>query len=353
MKKHNFNAGPAVLPDYAINETIKAIQDFGGLSILSISHRSKDFDAVMDGAVAATKRLLDIPDDYHVIFLGGGASTQFYVIPYNFLNKKAAYLDTGTWALGGIKEAKLYGEVDVVASSKDKNYSYIPKDYTIPTDADYFEICCNNTIEGTEIRKDMDCPVPLIADMSSDIFSRPVDVSKYAMIFGGAQKNFAPAGVTIVIAREDLVTDNVLPGTPTYMKYKIQADNGSMYNTPPCYGIYICGKVFKWIMKTGGLEAMKERNEKKAALLYDFLDESRMFSGTVVKKDRSLMNVPFVTGNPDLDKKFLAEAEAAGFVNLKGHRISGGMRASIYNAMPYEGVKALVDFMKDFEAKNA
>lgn len=353
MKKHNFNAGPAVLPEYAINETVKAIQDFGGLSILSISHRSKDFDAVMDGAVAAAKRLLDIPDDYHVIFLGGGASTQFYVIPYNYLNKKAAYLDTGTWALGGIKEAKLYGEVDVVASSKDKNYSYIPKKYTIPTDADYFEICCNNTIEGTEIRKDMDSPVPLIADMSSDIFSRPVDVSKYALIFGGAQKNFAPAGVTIVIINDKFMNEAVCRPVPTMADYRVHAKKNSMNNTPPVLPIFTALKTMEWMEAEGGVKEMEKRAIARSTKVYDCLENSKTFYPTVADpEDRSRMNICFRLKEEyaDLEADFLELAKERGLVGVKGHRSVGGFRASCYNALPMESVDALIATIHDWDA---
>ena len=353
MKKHNFNAGPAILPDYAYEQTIAAIKDFNGLSILSISHRSKDFDAVMDGAVAAAKRLLDIPEGYHVLFLGGGASTQFYVIPYNFLNKKAAYLDTGTWALGGIKEAKLYGEVDVVASSKDKKYSYVPKNYTIPTDADYFEICCNNTIEGTEIRKDIDCPVPLIADMSSDIFSRPVDVSKYSLIFGGAQKNFAPAGVTIVIINDEFMNTKVCRPVPTMADYRVHAAKNSMNNTPPVLPIFTALKTMEWMEKEGGVKEMEKRAIARSSKLYDVLDHSKVFVPSVGDpEDRSRMNICFVLrpGYEDLETAFLDLAKERGLVGIKGHRSVGGFRASCYNALPMESVDALIAAIHDFDA---
>ena len=352
MKKHNFNAGPAVLPDYAIDETISAIKDFNGLSILCISHRSADFDAVMDGAVAATKRLLSIPEDYHVLFLGGGASTQFYVIPYNFLNKKAAYLDTGTWALGGIKEAKLYGEVDVVASSKDKNYSYVPKNYTIPTDADYFEICCNNTIEGTEIRKDIDCPIPLIADMSSDIFSRPVDVSKYSLIFGGAQKNFAPAGVTMVIIKDSFMNEKVCRPVPTMADYRVHAKKNSMNNTPPVLPIFTAFKTMEWMEKEGGVKEMEKRAIARSTKVYDALDHSKTFHATVEDhKDRSRMNICFRL-KPEydtLEADFLTLCKERGLVGIKGHRSVGGFRASCYNALPMESVDALIATIHDWD----
>ena len=357
MKKHNFSAGPSILPEIAYQNAAKAILDFNGtgLSILSISHRTKDFEAVLDSAQALMRELLNIPENYHIYFVGGGASTQFFHIPANFLGKKAGYVDTGVWTKKAIKEAKLYGDVEVVASSADKTYSYIPKTTAadFDPDADYVHICMNNTIYGTKYAELPDTgDVPLIADISSCILSEPIDVSKFGMLYAGAQKNVAPAGVTIVIIRKDLI-GNAMDITPTMLKYKTQADNDSLYNTPPCYGIYICGKVFKWIKKMGGLEAMKAINEKKAAILYDFLDNSKMFKGTVVPEDRSLMNVPFVTDSEELNAKFIKEAKEAGFVNLKGHRTVGGMRASIYNAMPIEGVEKLVEFMKKFEEANS
>ena len=353
MKKHNFNAGPCVLPREAVESAIEAIRDFDntGIGLLEISHRTPGWERIIAETEQLWRDLLNIPDDYAVMFLGGGASTQFFEVPANLLKKKAAYLQTGVWAKKAAKEAKFYGEVEIVASSEDKNYTYIPKGYKIPTDADYFHITTNNTIYGTEIHEDIDSPITLVADMSSDIMSRPVDVKKYGMIYGGAQKNVGPAGVTFVIIRKDLA-GHELPYTPLMMNYKTMIDKDSMYNTPPAYGIYICGKVFKWVKEQGGLEAMKERNERKAKILYDFLDESRLFRGTVEKKDRSLMNVPFVTGSDELDALFVKEAKEAGFVNLKGHRSVGGMRASIYNAMPEEGVRKLVEFMREFEAKH-
>ncbi len=356
MKKHNFYAGPSILTPYTIQKTADAVLNFAdtGLSILEVSHRSKEFQAVIDEAAALTKELLQLPEGYHVLFLGGGASTQFCMVPYNLLNKKAAYMNTGTWATNAIKEAKLFGEVEVVASSEDKKFTYIPKDYVIPTDAEYFHYTSNNTIYGTKF---WELPNTkgheLVADVSSCFLSEPVDVTKYGVIYGGVQKNVGPSGVQIIIVREDLIADGpALKCTPTMMDWKIQAENESLYNTPPCYGIYVCGKVFKWIKKIGGLEAMKAHNEKKAKILYDFLDSSKMFKGTVEPKDRSLMNVPFITGDEELDKKFVAESKAAGFENLKGHRTVGGMRASIYNAMPIEGVEKLVAFMKKFEEEN-
>ena len=324
---------------------------------MEMSHRSKAYETIIKEAEADIRELMNIPDNYKVLFLQGGASQQFAMIPMNLMkNKKAAYIVTGQWAKKAYQEAKLYGDAVEVASSADKTFSYIPdcSDLDIPEDADYVYICENNTIYGTKFKE-----LPntkghtLVADVSSCFLSEPVDVTKYGVIYGGVQKNIGPAGVVIVIIREDLITEDVLPGTPTMLRYKIHADNGSLYNTPPAYGIYICGKVFKWLKKQGGLAVMKERNEKKAGILYDFLDQSKLFNGTVVPKDRSLMNVPFVIGDKDLEAKFVKEADAAGFVNLKGHRTVGGMRASIYNAMPIEGVEALVEFMKKFEKENA
>ena len=327
------------------------------MSVMEMSHRSKVFDDIIKEAEADLRDLMQIPDNYKVLFLQGGASQQFAAIPMNLMkNRKAGYIVTGQWAKKAFAEAKIYGEAVELASSADKTFSYIPdcSDLDIPEDLDYVYICENNTIYGTKYKT-----LPntkghtLVADVSSCFLSEPVDVSKYGVIYGGVQKNIGPAGVVIVIIREDLIRDDVLPGTPTMLKYKTQADADSLYNTPPCYGIYICGKVFKWLKKMGGLSVMKERNEEKAKILYDFLDQSKLFKGTVRKEDRSLMNVPFVTGNADLDAKFVAEAKAAGFENLKGHRTVGGMRASIYNAMPKEGVEALVAFMKKFEEENA
>lgn len=356
---YNFSAGPAVLPEEVLREAAEEMMDYRGcgMSVMEMSHRSKVFDDIIKEAEQDIRDLMNIPDNYKVLFLQGGASQQFAAIPMNLMrNKKAGYIVTGQWAKKAYQEAKLYGEAIELASSADKTFSYIPdcSDLDIPDDLDYVYICENNTIYGTKFKtlpntKGKD----LVADVSSCFLSEPIDVSKYAVVYGGVQKNVGPAGMVIVIIREDLIRDDVLPGTPTMLKYKTQADADSLYNTPPCYTIYMCGKVFKWLKKMGGLEAMKELNEKKAKILYDFLDESQMFNGTVRKEDRSLMNVPFVTGNADLDAKFVAEAKAAGFENLKGHRTVGGMRASIYNAMPIEGVEKLVEFMKDFEAKNS
>ncbi len=355
----NFSAGPAVLPEEVLREAAEEMMDYkgSGMSVMEMSHRSKTYETIINEAEADLRELLNIPDNYKVLFLQGGASQQFAMVPMNlFKNRVGDYIITGMWAKKAYQEASLYGKANAVASSSDKTFSYIPdvSDLPISENADYVYICENNTIYGTKYKtlpntKGKD----LVADLSSCFLSEPVDVSKYGLIFAGAQKNVGPAGVVIAIIREDLVTEDVLPGTPTMLRYKTHVDNGSLYNTPPAYGIYICGKVFKWLKNLGGLEAMKEINEKKAALLYDFLDQSKMFQGTVVKEDRSLMNVPFVTGDEELDALFVKESKAAGFENLKGHRSVGGMRASIYNAMPVEGVEKLVAFMKDFEEKHA
>ncbi|MBO5279349.1 MAG: 3-phosphoserine/phosphohydroxythreonine transaminase [Lachnospiraceae bacterium] len=355
---YNFSAGPAVLPEEVLKEAAAEMLDYNGtgMSVMEMSHRSKAYQEIIDTAEADLRELMNIPDNYKVLFLQGGASQQFAMIPMNLMkNKKADYIITGQWAKKAYQEAKLYGDARAIASSEDKTYSYIPdcSDLDIDEDADYVYICENNTIYGTKYKTLPNTKgKTLVADVSSCFLSEPVDVTKYGVIYGGVQKNIGPAGVVIVIIREDLITEDVLPGTPTMLRYKIHADNGSMYNTPPAYGIYICGKVFKWLKKMGGLEAMKEHNEKKAKILYDFLDQSKLFKGTVEPKDRSLMNVPFVTGSEELDAKFVKEAKAAGFENLKGHRTVGGMRASIYNAMPIEGVEALVQFMKKFEEEN-
>jgi phosphoserine aminotransferase len=356
---YNFSAGPAMLPVEVLKEAAEEMLDYRGtgMSVMEMSHRSKAYEAIIQEAEKDLRELMNIPDNYKVLFLQGGASLQFAMIPMNLMkNKVADYIVTGQWAKKAYQEAKIYGTANAVASSADKTFSYIPdcSDLPISENADYVYICENNTIYGTKYKKLPNTKgKPLVADVSSCFLSEPVDVSKYAVIYGGVQKNVGPAGVVIVIIREDLITEDTLPGTPTMMKYKIHADENSLYNTPPAYGIYICGKVFKWIKNLGGLEAMKAHNEKKAAILYDFLDQSKMFRGTVVKEDRSLMNVPFVTGNEELDAKFVKEAKAAGFENLKGHRTVGGMRASIYNAMPIEGVEKLVEFMKKFEEANA
>ena len=355
---YNFSAGPAVLPEEVLKEAAAEMLDYKGtgMSVMEMSHRSKAYQAIIDEAEQDLRDLMNIPDNYKVLFLQGGASQQFAMIPMNLMkNGVADYIITGAWAKKAWQEAKLYGNANAIASSADKTFSYIPdcSDLPVSEDADYVYICENNTIYGTKFHTLPNTKGKLlVSDVSSCFLSEPVDVSKYGVIYGGVQKNIGPAGVVIVIIREDLIREDVHPATPTMLRYKTHADNGSMYNTPPAYGIYICGKVFKWLKNQGGLEAMKAHNEKKAAILYNFLDSSKLFHGTVEKKDRSLMNVPFVTGNADLDAKFVKEAEKAGLVNLKGHRSVGGMRASIYNAMPISGVEALVDFMKKFEAEN-
>ena len=356
---YNFSAGPAVLPEEVLQEAADEMLDYRGtgMSVMEMSHRSKAYDTIIKEAEADLRELMNIPDNYKVLFLQGGASQQFAMIPMNLMkNRVADYIVTGQWAKKAYQQASLYGKANKIASSEDKTFSYIPdcSDLPISEDADYVYICENNTIYGTKFKTLPNTKgKPLVADVSSCFLSEPVDVTKYGVIYGGVQKNIGPAGVVIVIIREDLITEDVLPGTPTMLRYKIHADADSLYNTPPAYGIYICGKVFKWLKKMGGLEAMKERNEKKAKILYDYLDESKLFKGTVRKEDRSLMNVPFITGNEELDAKFVKEAKEAGFENLKGHRTVGGMRASIYNAMPIEGVEKLVEFMKKFEAENA
>ena len=356
---YNFSAGPSVLPEKVLKIAADEMMDYqgSGQSVMEMSHRSKTYQAIIDEAEALLREIMNIPDNYKVLFLQGGASSQFAMIPLNLMNKngKADYVLTGQWATKAYKEAARYGEANAVASSKDKTFSYIPKldKSTFTKDADYFHICMNNTIYGTKYNTLPETgDVPLVADISSCILSEPIDVSKFGMLYAGAQKNVAPAGVTIVIIREDLI-GNAKDITPTMFDYQIHADNGSMFNTPPCYNIYIMKLVLEWLKNDiGGLDKMKEINEKKAKILYDFLDNSEMFKGTVVAEDRSLMNVPFVTGNDELDAKFVKEATAAGFVNLKGHRSVGGMRASIYNAMPIEGVEKLVEFMAKFEADN-
>ncbi|MDO5572405.1 MAG: 3-phosphoserine/phosphohydroxythreonine transaminase [bacterium] len=360
MKRvYNFSAGPAVLPEEVLKEAADEMMDYRGcgMSVMEMSHRSKTYDNIIKEAEADLREIMGIPDNYKVLFLQGGASQQFAMIPMNLMkNKVADYIITGQWAKKAWKEASIYGKANAVASSEDKTFSYIPdcSDLPISEDADYVYICENNTIYGTKYKQLPNTKgKTLVADVSSCFLSEPVDVTKYGIIYGGVQKNIGPAGVVIVIIREDLITEDTLPGTPTMLKFKTHSDADSLYNTPPAYGIYICGKVFKWIKKMGGLEAMKERNEKKAKILYDFLDQSKLFHGTVVKEDRSLMNVPFVTGSDELDAKFVKEAKEAGFESLKGHRSVGGMRASIYNAMPIEGVEALVAFMKKFEEENA
>ena len=355
---YNFSAGPAVLPEEVLREAAAEMLDYQGtgMSVMEMSHRSKTYQNILNEAEADLRELMNIPDNYKVLFLQGGAHQQFAMIPMNLMKKGVAdYIITGQWAKKAHAEAKLYGKANAIASSADKTFSYIPdcSDLPISEDADYVYICENNTIYGTKFHQLPNTKgKTLVSDVSSCFLSEPVDVRKYGVIYGGVQKNIGPAGVVIVIIREDLITEDVLPGTPTMLRYKTHADAGSLYNTPPAYGIYICGKVFKWLKARGGLAAMKEYNEKKAKILYDFLDGSKLFQGTVEKKDRSLMNVPFVTGDADLDAKFVKEAEKAGFVNLKGHRSVGGMRASIYNAMPIEGVERLVAFMRKFEEEN-
>ena len=355
---YNFSAGPAVLPEEVLKEVADEMMDYRGcgMSVMEMSHRSKMFDEIIKEAEKDLRELMHIPDNYKVLFLQGGASQQFAMIPMNLMkNRVADYIVTGQWAKKAWQEAQKYGKANKIASSEDKTFSYIPdcSDLPVSEDADYVYICENNTIYGTKYKELPNTKGKiLVSDVSSCFLSEPIDVTKYGLVYGGVQKNIGPAGMVIAIIREDLITEDVLPGTPTMLTYKTHADAGSLYNTPNCFCIYVCGKVFKWLKKMGGLEAMKERNEKKAAILYDFLDQSEMFHGTVEKKDRSLMNVPFVTGDKDLDAKFVKESQEAGFENLKGHRTVGGMRASIYNAMPIEGVEALVAFMKKFEEEN-
>ena len=355
---YNFSAGPAVLPEEGLKEAAAEMLDYKGcgMSVMEMSHRSQVFDDIIKEAEQDLRDLMHIPDNYKVLFLQGGASQQFAMIPMNLMkNKVADYIVTGQWAKKAYQEAQKYGKVNKIATSEDKTFSYIPdcSDLPVSPDADYVYICENNTIYGTKFKTLPNTKgKTLVADVSSCFLSEPVDVTKYGIIYGGVQKNIGPAGMVITIIREDLITDDVLEGTPTMLKFKTHADAASLYNTPNCYCIYMCGKVFKWLKKMGGLEVMKERNEKKAKLLYDYLDSSKLFKGTVEKDSRSLMNVPFVTGDKDLDAKFVKEAKAAGLENLKGHRTVGGMRASIYNAMPYEGVEALVAFMKKFEEEN-
>ena len=355
---YNFSAGPAVLPEEVLREVADEMMDYKGtgMSVMEMSHRSKAYQQIIDEAEQDLRDLMNIPDNYKVLFLQGGASTQFAMIPMNLMkNGVADYIVTGQWAKKAYQEAQKYGKANKIASSEDKTFSYIPdcSDLPISEDADYVYICENNTIYGTKFKELPNTKgKTLVADVSSCFLSEPVDVTKYGLIYGGVQKNIGPAGVVIAIIREDLIPEEVDASVPTMLQYKIHVDNGSMYNTPPAYGIYVCGKVFKWLKKMGGLEAMKKYNEEKAKVLYDFLDSSELFKGTVVKEDRSLMNVPFVTGNDELDAKFVKEAKEAGFENLKGHRSVGGMRASIYNAMPIEGVQKLVEFMKKFEEEN-
>ena len=359
MKRvYNFSAGPAVLPEEVLKEAAAEMLDYQGtgMSVMEMSHRSKTFEGILNEAEQDLRDLMGIPDSYKVLFLQGGAHLQFAMIPMNLMkNRSADYIFTGQWAKKAYNEAAIYGKANKIASSEDETFSYIPdcSDLPVSPDADYVYICENNTIYGTKFHTLPNTKGKLlVSDVSSCFLSEPVDVTKYGLLYGGVQKNIGPAGMVIAVIREDLITEDTLPGTPTYMKYKIHADAGSLYNTPNAYCIYMCGKVFKWLKKMGGLEAMKARNEEKASILYDFLDESRLFRGTVRKEDRSLMNVPFVTGSADLDAAFVKAAAEAGLVNLKGHRSVGGMRASIYNAMPLEGVKALVEFMRKFEEEH-
>ena len=353
MKKHNFNAGPSILPNEVIQETAKAIIDFNGsgLSLLEVSHRAKEFQAVIDEAIALFKELLNIPEEYAVLFLGGGASMEFCRVPYNFLNKKAAYLNTGTWANKALKEARNFGEVVEVASSAAENYNYIPKGFKVPTDADYLHITTNNTIYGTQLQEEINSPIPLVADMSSDIFSRPVDVSKYICIYGGAQKNLAPSGVTFIVVRKDAL-GKVNRTIPTILDYQTHVEKESMFNTPPVLPIFSALQTLKWIKKTGGVEAMKKRAQERANLLYGEIDRNKLFVGTAKKEDRSKMNICFIMAPEykELEKSFLDFAEQRGVVGIKGHRSVGGFRASCYNAMPLESVQVLVDCMQEFEA---
>ena len=352
MKKHNFYAGPSILSPYTIKNTADAVMDFAGtgLSLLEVSHRSKEFVAVMDETQALIKELLDVPAGYEVVLVGGGASMQFCMVPFNILKTKAAYLETGTWAVNAIKEAKLFGEVEVVASSKDANFNYIPKNYVIPEDVDYFHFTSNNTIFGTEIRKDPDVNVRLVADMSSDIFSRPIDVSKYDIIYAGAQKNLAPAGVTLAIVKEDAL-GKVDRAIPTMLDYRTHIKKGSMFNTPPCLPIYAALQTLKYYKSLGGVAALEKINVEKATMLYDEIDRNRLFKGTAAEEDRSIMNICFVMNEEykDLEADFVDFAKSKGMIGIKGHRSVGGFRASIYNAMPKESVAALIDVMKEYE----
>jgi phosphoserine aminotransferase len=353
MKKYNFNPGPSVLPEFTLKNTAEAVLNLNGsgLSILEISHRSKDFEAILKNAKDLLTEILGIPSGYSILFLQGGASLQFSMIPYNFLNKKAAYLDSGSWASKAIKEAKFFGEVQVLGSSKEQNYTFIPRNYTIPADVDYFHITTNNTIYGTELKTDIACPVPLIADMSSDILSRPMDVSRYALIYGGAQKNLGPAGVAFAIVKDSML-EKITKPVPTMLNYKIHVENDSLYNTPPCVAIYACLQTLIWLKELGGLKVIHKRNLEKSDLLYGEIDRNKLFmSPLTTEEDRSIMNVVFVfkPEYKDLEEKFLELAKSRGLVGIKGHRSVGGFRASIYNAMPVEGVKALVQAMQDFE----
>ncbi|MFO7850989.1 MAG: 3-phosphoserine/phosphohydroxythreonine transaminase [Bacteroidota bacterium] len=356
MKKHNFYAGPSILPQYTVNKVVEAVKDFAGtgLSIMEVSHRSKEFVAVMEEAQSLLKEILSVPDGYHVLFLGGGASTQFVMVPMNLMKNKSAYLNTGSWASKAIKEGKFFGEVVELASSKDANFNYIPRDYTIPDDADYFHITTNNTIYGTEIKSDLDSPVTLVADMSSDIFSRPVDVSKYGIIYGGAQKNLAPAGVTFIIVKESIL-GKVDRQIPTMLDYRTHIEKGSMFNTPPVLIVFAALQTLKWIKDQGGVEAMEKNNKEKASLMYEEIDRNKLFVPTVSnEEDRSIMNVCFVMKEEykDLEGDFLSYASSKGMIGIKGHRSVGGFRASLYNALPLDSVKALIKTMQDFEKNN-
>jgi phosphoserine aminotransferase len=354
-KKHNFYPGPSIMPTFTVDKTIEALKDFEGtgLSIIEVSHRSKEFDAVMNEAVSLVKELMDVPEGYSVIFVGGGASSQFFTVPYNLLNKKAAYLNTGSWASKALKEAKFFGEAVEVASSADKDFSYIPKDYEIPADADYFHITTNNTIRGTEILEDMDVSIPLIADMSSDIFSRPMDISKYGLLYAGAQKNLGPAGVTVVILKDDLL-GKVDRKLPTMVDYRTHISKNSLFNTPPVINVYSSLQTLKWLRDLGGLAEVEKRNIEKSKLVYDEIDRNKLFVGTAAKEDRSRMNATFVMKDEykDLEGEFLQFATSKDLVGIKGHRSVGGFRASLYNALPLESVEVLVNCMKEFEAKH-
>ncbi|MEA1887294.1 MAG: 3-phosphoserine/phosphohydroxythreonine transaminase [Bacteroidota bacterium] len=356
MKKHNFYAGPSILPQYTVDMVVEAVKNFAGtgLSVMEVSHRSKEFVAVMEKAQSLLKEILSVPEGYHVLYLGGGASTQFAMVPMNLMKTKAAYLNTGSWASKAIKEGKFFGEMVEVASSKDSNFNYIPRDYTIPDDADYFHITTNNTIYGTEIKSDLDSPVTLVADMSSDIFSRPVDVSKYGIIYGGAQKNLAPAGVTFIIVKESIL-GKVDRQIPTMLDYRTHIEKGSMFNTPPVLPVFAALQTLKWIKEQGGVKAMEKINREKAGLMYEEIDRNKLFVPTVSNEDdRSIMNVCFVMKEEykDLEGDFLSFASSKGMIGIKGHRSVGGFRASLYNALPLDSVKALIKAMQDFERNN-
>ena len=354
MRKHNLGAGPGVLPESALQKSAAAVLDFNniGMSILEISHRSKDFEQVLENTTSLVKELLGVPDNYSILFLQGGASTQFAMVPMNLLHTKAAYVDSGVWANKALKEAKLFGDIQVIASSKDQNYSYVPKNYVIPTDCDYLHITSNNTIYGTQMSAFPNCPIPLICDMSSDIFSRPVNVSKFDLIYAGAQKNMGPAGVTLVIIKNDILKE-VNRVVPTMMRYATHIEGGSMYNTPPVFSIFVCMATLEWLKSIGGVSAIEKINKQKAELFYNEVDTNPLFTGTCAVEDRSLMNACFLLKNPELDEEFLKQAKAHGIIGIKGHRSVGGFRASMYNAAPLESVKALTDLMKDFALKTA